>query len=907
VNPSSNARREALKHRSSVAGMTLAEILVAMTVFVVAAAIAMILYNALTQSYKRGDNATSSQQNTRVGFESLVTDLRMTGFNYNPDGAARPDEQIEGAWETAITIRGDFDFEDPSARLTPELILAAGTSPYNVVSTGNDEIVTFALAKQDGTGGSALAFRADVLPAIRDGALDDVSIANLALVQDAPPYTLYRITGKPSATTVTRTPVADNIYALRFRYYDAAGALVGPSTPTDPSDDIGGGDTSSAIAARASIKRIEVLLTGMTPDPDLNYTDPSDPITATRNYRKFTLTQDVSPRNVGYVGRPDIDTIPPTAPTNVAACPGHCNAMLVKWDAAPETDITAQWTVLRGTAAAALGSPETTATNLAYVDGLVAGTGYYFRVRAEDSSGNGSPLSALASPAPAVVADATTPTAPASFSASGGGAPLNDYVLLLWPQVTTNVESVSCDPQPTRIRDLHGYRIFRSPTPNFTPDAATTYLEPDDVPAGSGRFEDRQVVACRHYFYDIKAVDHCGNESAAQALEREGFATTQYVPAKPALLQATPSSSTVNALSWSRVSANTNGDSILVDTYRVYRQQFPIGLTPAAVAALDWSTATTFDATVTDVNLPSYIDSSAYGLSPGNSYYYRVSALSDCPDPADEGALSDPASTTACSLGGTLSVYPYTGSSVTGQVTVSAYVSGGADTFTGFTAITNALGAVVATHGSSSALVAIPYSFTWDTSALPPGNYTITTTAQNSGGCSETSTQTVAVTPSTACCIAPLSPVLGPVTGKISARNSDVLFSLVNNCAQDLTVTGQNISWTNVTGNDTRLDAICYDFPASTRPEDCVPILTFTPSQASPAAITHLPALSFSASRDDLNPLIVGYKFSQALISGTLGETITVGMVYRTTGATSDATCTFLIQTNPLSVDTLEP
>jgi Tfp pilus assembly protein PilW len=907
VNPNPNARREAQNHRRAVAGMTLAEILVALTVFVVAAAVAMILYNALTQSYKRGDNATASQQNTRVGFESLVTDLRMTGFNYNPDGAVRPDEQLEGVWETAVTIRGDFDFEDATAKDTPELTLATGSSPYNVVSTGNDEIVTYALAKQDGTGGSTLSFRADVLPSVRDGNLDDVSITNLALVQSAPPYTLYRITGRDGLASTTRTPVADNIYALRFRYYDSAGAQVGPSTPSDPSDDIGGGDTSAAVAARASIKRIEILLTGMTPDPDLNYIDPSDTIAATRQHRKFTLTQDVAPRNLGYVGRPDIDTLPPSAPTTVVACPGHCDAILVKWDPAPEADLASQWTVLRGTTSTGLGSPKMASTNLAYVDGLVNGTGYYFRVRAEDSSGNGSALSALAAPAPAVVADATTPRAPATFTASGGGSPLQDQVQLTWAQVTTNVESVTCDPQPTTIRDLHGYRIFRSTTSGFTPNAGTTYIEPDIAPAGTGGYQDRQVVACRHYFYDIKAVDKCGHESAAQLVQPEGFATTQYVPAKPALLQATPSSATVNALSWSRVATNTNGDSILVDTYRIYRNAFPTGLTPTAVAALDWSSATTFDVTVTNVNLPSHVDSTAYGLSPGMSYYYRVSGLSACPDPLDEGALSDPASATTCSLGGTLSVYPYGGSSVTGQVTVSSYVSGGSDTFSGFTVITNTLGAVVATHGSSSTLVPMPYSFTWDTAALPPGNYTITTTAQNSGGCSESQSQTVAVTPATTCCIAPLSPVLGPVTGKISARNSDVLFSLVNNCAQDLQVTGQNISWTNITGNNTRLDAICYDFPASTRPEDCTPVLTFTPSKASPAAITHVPALSFGATRNSLNPLIVGYKFSTALISGTLGETITVGMVYRTTGATSDSTCTFLIQTNPLSVDTVEP
>ena len=94
-------------------GMSLAEILVSLAVFVVAVAVALILYNALANSYKRGDNAVDQQQNTRHAFDKMVTDLLLTGYNYNPDGSLnRPDEQIEGAWETAITIRSDLDLKD---------------------------------------------------------------------------------------------------------------------------------------------------------------------------------------------------------------------------------------------------------------------------------------------------------------------------------------------------------------------------------------------------------------------------------------------------------------------------------------------------------------------------------------------------------------------------------------------------------------------------------------------------------------------------------------------------------------------------------------------------------------------------------------------------------------------------
>src|SRR3989442_4048969 len=120
--------------------------MVASAIFAIAAAVAFILYSAAQKSYKAGENFTDQQQSTRVAFDRMVSDIRLAGFNTNPDGdASRIDEQVEGMWDTAITIRGDFDFEDPVASTTPESSLPG--SVYNVVSTGNDEIVTYVLAK----------------------------------------------------------------------------------------------------------------------------------------------------------------------------------------------------------------------------------------------------------------------------------------------------------------------------------------------------------------------------------------------------------------------------------------------------------------------------------------------------------------------------------------------------------------------------------------------------------------------------------------------------------------------------------------------------------------------------------------------------------------------------------------
>ena len=141
-------------------GFSLIEMMVASAIFAIAAAVAFILYSAAQKSYKSGENFTDQQQSTRVAFDRMLSDIRLAGFNTNPDGdASRIDEQVEGMWDTAITIRGDFDFEDPVASTTPESSLP-GTQ-YNVVSTGNDEIVTYVLAKPGPVGSDTLTLRVE--------------------------------------------------------------------------------------------------------------------------------------------------------------------------------------------------------------------------------------------------------------------------------------------------------------------------------------------------------------------------------------------------------------------------------------------------------------------------------------------------------------------------------------------------------------------------------------------------------------------------------------------------------------------------------------------------------------------------------------------------------------------------
>jgi hypothetical protein len=172
----------------------------------------------------------------------------------------------------------------------------AGQGPFANITTGNDEIVGYVLAKPDGSSSDAIVFEADVSGVPRDGVVETVTITGVAATHDDPPYTLYRVSVRPDSTRTTRSPVIDHVRSLRLTYFDRTGEVIDPP---------GGGEDDGARQARAEICRIRVSLEGVVADPDPRWSDPRDPHPATRRRRKFTLRADVSPRNLGLAGWAD--------------------------------------------------------------------------------------------------------------------------------------------------------------------------------------------------------------------------------------------------------------------------------------------------------------------------------------------------------------------------------------------------------------------------------------------------------------------------------------------------------------------------------------------------------------------------------------------------------------------------
>jgi len=801
-------------HNRSDSGFTLIEMMLAAAIFSIVAAVVFIFYTAAQKSYKAGENFTDQQQATRVAFDRMLSDIRLAGFNTNPDGdATRVDEQVEGAWDTAVTIRGDFDFEDPTASTTPETTLKGGV--YNVVSTGNDEIVTYALAKPGNTGPTGpdtLTLTLDP-DKPRSKSVKTVTIPNVALVQNNPPYTLYRITladvtgafpSSPQASTnFIYEPVADNIKSMSFQYWPDSGAQLGPNTPAASGDDIGGADTASVT--RSKIRKITVALVGMTPNPDMDYVDATD-ATATTHYRKFDLQSEINPENLGRTGIKDIDITPPPAPTNVALVPGHCHGILAKWDTPSSSSGVSNY-LIKYWPNGSPGSYSTTSVTYphseygvidylghGFVTGLTQGTSYCMQVQARDLVGNQSGWSPASSPPCATVTEASTPGTPTGLTATGNGvtAALDSQIKVNWTEVQANANTVTGDPNliggNTILRDPNGYKLYKDVVSTFTPnDATNMVVGPPTLGVGVLNYTDTAVANCQTYYYKVVTTDTCSVSSAVSATAT-GQAQTNIAPAKPLGLNSLRPSKLVVNLTWTPVTTKVDGTTEYVNLYKIWRSKQPVGTLPASIPAGSYTlmgTSTTASYTDTLSN------PDAASLNNNYAMFYQVSAADLC---GNESVRSD-ATQVYCSFNGTFSVSPTNGSSNAGSVPITLSVSG-TDTYTrAKVQIANLSGTGDAYNQET---FSYPFSFpAWSASASGAGVYTINWEVENSHGCIQTLATTFTVTAALACQITPTNPNLSPTTGKPSNLDKNLSWDIMNNSGKDLSITSMNITWSN--------------------------------------------------------------------------------------------------------------
>jgi len=485
----------------------------------------------------------------------------------------QPDEQIEYAGQTALTIRSNFDYDSNEVEDRfngRETALEAATPQFPVITTGNDEIVTYALSKPatitalaskstassgcTSTSTNCVHFFADVnssgtesRTAYPGGNTERaVDIAGLDLTNSSPPYTLYRITLAKDGSAVY-TPVADNIRSLRFKYYeDTTGSsplMDLGTTPVDVSNGLGGDgqydpNASGAVIAdrlvRGKIKSIQMELIGMIPYADKNYVDPNPDWTGTTdtvapNTRKVTLSTLIVPRNLGKRGQRIQSIQAPQSPIITKVCVGYCGLAQITWSA-PTGGGATGYNILYDT------SPNGSFQQL-YPEGLVT-TGYvplspnvpyYFRIQALNDYGSGTsesyPTNLTAHSF--VLNNATipsNPTVPVPVTPS-----LKNEIDITWNRPTTytgSANTVTCDPTGSEtVSQIPGaesitYNVWRgTSTPVNT--AGTPYISytsgapSTNVATGVVTFKDTNVANCVPYYYAVQAVKPVCEPSAS--------------------------------------------------------------------------------------------------------------------------------------------------------------------------------------------------------------------------------------------------------------------------------------------------------------------------------------------------------------------------------------------------------
>jgi len=677
-------------------GVSLAEALVAITVLALAMTVALVLHNGARRSFKVGENLAEQQQVVRIAFDKLSRDLGMTGFNQNPDGTKmRPDEAIEAAYDTAVVIRADFDARDPARSSTPETALAAVGGAFPSVSVGNDEIVGYVLAKPDLSSPNTLDFTADVVSVPRDGVVEPVSVGGVALVQDDPPYTLYRITIDDNAATARRVPLVDNVRRLLFTYHDASGVVV--AAP-------GGGEDDTSRNRRARIRRIGIEIEGLTRDRDARWRDRGDSDPDTWDYRKFRLSGDVTPPNLGLYGLKDLEASisPPSQPPPPVLYPGHCGGLYIEWSPNPPQDEVARYEVRYGTDPAALGGPEYAGAARHYLNGLNDATQYHVTIEAVDDSGNVSAPSAAGS---ATTANLNEPEQPVNLVVTTGE---ENVVPLTWDPVVDNVTPTApgADPLYPQMRDFDRYNLYR-----------------DDERVAEQRatsFNDEQVVNCKSYYYKVAATDDCGLEGA-QTPPVEGHAYTTVSPEAPLNLQAYVVKGGAR-LVWDAPTRNVGGVPIYIEDYKLFR---------ATLGGLVFWSSLDFVSGATE-----YVDATYTGKT---AVAYKVQAYDSCPNYSADSNVAEP----TCTFVETVTIQqplpranPEPGDPI--QVGLTGGGSGTYDLTLRFLELPSEL-----EFAQDSPSTGPPWSSSWPVGAAADGLYRIDATVRRDDGCELTTSRIV--------------------------------------------------------------------------------------------------------------------------------------------------------------------
>jgi hypothetical protein len=920
-------------------GYSLAEVLVATAIFTIIFIAALMIYDRSNRVFKDTVEAGDLQQQVRVSFDSLVAEVRMAGFDFDrdgiPSGAQRyqqPDEQIEFAGASALTIRGNLDAElDAANDNGREADYEPPGGQFPVVTTANDEIVTYALKSISGPNADSIKFYADTRKPRRTypGGADEqlVTITGVDLCTGGcmnPPYTLYRIALKdadltnPSAPAdFVWTPIADNIRSLRFQYFQdhLAKVAIAPNG--------GAGQylvTSATTAASLEARTVRENINGMNAQPAVSYVSPveaalpaAQQVASARRFRQYRLESLIVPRNIGLRGMQEFDTNPPGAPKVLSACSAGCGVVKVTWEA-PAVGMVDSYAVLYDTNPSGTFSSSPLDFGQAlegHIQGLDPTQIYYFVVVAQNS--HGTQRSINISPGVQPV-NPTKAEEPVAIAASGESAdnPVQENkieVRFTAPEINVAPYAAACGnneqiPQPVK-GEITAYRVYRSEDPANVgtqiwppPVSPSPLVAPEVDNAGNGTFNDvSELVTCTPYYYRFVAVEAaCAvsdalntgapvpagglkmlAESDMSGASPPGKATTNAKPEKAALVSFVGSSSCGTdpchvEVEWPQVTKDVDGKAIFVKEYLVRR----VSATSAGPIPGTEATFTVQDADLAD-GIAAYTDEPPQPAS-DTFYAYSVAARqlggADCSTQLT-GEYSTPRNFPCIQM----TISPPTFGLLDGEGTIDNpwLVSAplGSITVTATLPITTAYGILYDMAGNPISKI----------ETVPVGNqavlemplatndgvtYRFDITVVDSTGCSNTETRylTDAVT---ACCLAPYKLEGGTTVFDKSIVTqvdaSTIDVRLRNLCDDGLELKSIRVAWP--TGTNISLSSIA--FPPLT---GTTPIVVTSGATVSPTTIT-VPTGARTTVGGGTSDYVVRIRFSK---SGVTADTATFGV-----------------------------
>ena len=468
------------------------------------------------------------------------------------------------------------------------------------------------------------------------------------------------------------------------------GAVGGDGKYDANQPDGNGGGNFVDRQTRAFIQSVRVELVGMNAQPDAKYVEPTETMASIQNYRQYHLSALIAPRNLGLTGFPEPAYNEPEPPAITSLCVVHCAAPVICWSTsstgAPVLEFIIEWDTnpLGSFSAHQFTIADPTATSAILPDdGIDPSATWWYRIRAINDNGSSQPSNSYS----IQPKNATKPMPPEQTGITYAKEPNSDnpantdYAIALQFVAPKNndpsdskadcVGSGKCAVDELTIpaqEQIH-YNVWRSTDKTLDFAKAVKVLayssaQTNFPPGSPGTWVDSPTTSayppgtCVEYYYFLQAVDRCYNggnpswnvsgnaESSASALNAgvvsnfvgqaydAGPGVTANAPVTVSIntpTSACPNSGGTNCdidLRWSKVTADSNGNAIGVDRYRINRYHKRVD---EGTYQLDDSFLVSGFSSVAGGTV-GHLDSSAPAFdSAGKQWYYRYTIQAeDC-------------------------------------------------------------------------------------------------------------------------------------------------------------------------------------------------------------------------------------------------------------------------------------